>query len=295
MRSSACAGSTTSMRNWTPRAPCSAPGCKVWSTRARWSGGPIRNMPTGRCTSSPRPAGRCGPPYMPSAPGAPGMPAATTGRGCSSGTRTVGSRPARAMSSRVGARKCDGIEQIWPAAPVVAALRQGHEPLLAAADHEQVHRLTEQPLLLAERVAAHLEQVAERGPLMIAVDDMQWADRVSRFVLRTLLARSVGLPIVLALAGREPAITSEMALPETDAVEHLSLDPLGFADVIAVARDRLGRMPDESTSRLLRTADGNPFLIMQLIEGPPGTAAPAAGFAGPGHNRLPPPHPSSPA
>ena len=199
-------------------------------------------------------------------------------------TETI--RQARAMSYRVGSSKCDAIEQIWPAAPVVAALRQGHEPLLAAADHEQVHRLTEQPLLLAERVAAHLEQVAERGPLMIAVDDMQWADRVSRFVLRTLLARSVGLPIVLALAGRDPAITSEMALPETDAVEHLSLDPLGFADVIAVARDRLGRMPDESTSRLLRTADGNPFLIMQLIEGPPGTAAPAAGFAVTVHNRL---------
>src|SRR6266436_5424948 len=169
-------------------------------------------------------------------------------------------RQARAMSYRVGSSKCDAIEQIWPAAPVVAALRQGHEPLLAAADHEQVHRLTEQPLLLAERV--------------------------SRFVLRTLLARSVGLPIVLALAGRDPAITSEMALPETDAVEHLSLDPLGFADVIAVARDRLGRMPDESTSRLLRTADGNPFLIMQLIEGSPGTAAPAAGFAVTVHNRL---------
>ena len=190
------------------------------------------------------------------------------------------------MSYRVGSSKCDAIEQIWPAAPVVAALRQGREPLLTAADYEHVHRLTEQPLLLAERVAAHLEQVAERGPLMIAVNDVQWADRVSRFVLRTVLARSVGLPIVLALAGRDPAIASEMALHETDAVEHLSLDPLGFADVIAVARDRLGRMPDESTSRLLRTADGNPFLIMQLIEGPHGTAAPAAGFAVTVHNRL---------
>ncbi|HEX9525901.1 MAG TPA: ATP-binding protein, partial [Streptosporangiaceae bacterium] len=83
-------------------------------------------------------------------------------------------RQARAMSYRVGRSKCDAIEQIWPAAPVVAALQQDHEPLLAAADYEQVHRLTEQPLLLAERVAAHLEQVAGRGPLMIAVDDMQW-------------------------------------------------------------------------------------------------------------------------
>ena len=195
-------------------------------------------------------------------------------------------RQARAMSYRVGSSKCDAIEQIWPAAPIMATLRQGREPLLAAADYEQMHPLTQQPLLLAERVAAHLQQVAERGPLMIAVDDVQWADRVSRFVLRTLLARSVGLPIVLALAGRDPAIASEMALPETGAVEHLSLDPLGFADVIAVARDRLGRMPDESTSRLLRTADGNPFLIMQLIEGSPGTAAPAAGFAVTVHNRL---------
>src|SRR5260370_995872 len=248
MRSSACAGSTTSTRTWTPRARCSAPGYKVWSTRACWSGDPTRNMRAECCTSSPRPAGRCGPPCTPSAPGAPAMPAAT-GHRSSSDTRRLGSRSPTPPA----------------AASLVAALREGREPLLAAADFEPMHRLTERPLLRAERVAAHLEQVAERGPLIVAVDDVQWADRVSRFVLRTVLARSVGLPIVLAQAGRDPAIASETALPETDSVEHLSLDPLGFADVIAVARDRLGRMPDESTSRLLRTAHPNPFLIIQPL------------------------------
>jgi hypothetical protein len=45
---------------------------------------------------------------------------------------------------------------------------------------------------------------------------VQWADRVSRFILRTLPARSAGKPIVLALAGRDPAIAADMALPETD-------------------------------------------------------------------------------
>ena len=195
-------------------------------------------------------------------------------------------RQARAMNYRVGSSKCDAIEQIWPAAPVVAALRQGREPLLTTAEYEQIHRYTERPLLLAERIAAHLERIAEYGPLLIAVDDVQWADRVSRFVLRTLLARCIGLPIVLALASRDPGIAGEMALPETDAVERLSLDPLGFADVIAMARDHLGRMPDESTSRLLKTADGNPFLIMQLIERSPGAGSLAAGFSVMVHNRL---------
>src|SRR5260370_1429756 len=122
-------------------------------------------------------------------------------------------RQARAMNYRVGSSKCDAIEQIWPAAPVVAALRQGREPLLTAAEYEQIHRYTERPLLLAERIAAHLERIAEYGPLLIAVDDVQWADRVSRFVLRTLLARCIGLPIVLALARRDPRIAGEMALP----------------------------------------------------------------------------------
>src|SRR5258705_5519124 len=87
-------------------------------------------------------------------------------------------RQARAMSYQVGSSKCDTIEQIWPAAPIMAALRQGREPLLAAADYERMLPLIQQPLLLAERVAAHLQQVAARGPLMIAVDDVQWADRV---------------------------------------------------------------------------------------------------------------------
>jgi predicted ATPase len=38
------------------------------------------------------------------------------------------------MKIRVGWSKCDPIEQVWPGAPVIAALRAGRDPWLISAD-----------------------------------------------------------------------------------------------------------------------------------------------------------------
>jgi DNA-binding CsgD family transcriptional regulator/nucleoside-triphosphatase THEP1 len=174
-------------------------------------------------------------------------------------------RQARVMGYRVGSSKCDEIEQIWPGAPIVAALRSGREPILTSPQYEDL--LTTQPLVLAERIAAHLEQVSRNHLLLLAVDDVQWADRVSRFVLRTVLTRTVGLPIVIVLASRDAAVADELtALQDGAAVEHIELAPLTTEDVLAIAQDRLGRAPDEHMRRLLLMADGNPFLITHFLD-----------------------------
>ena len=86
------------------------------------------------------------------------------------------------MKFRVGSSKCDPIEQVWPGAPVIAALRAGRDPLTTAEQYEQIAGLVSEPLLLADRVASRLEDLAVR-PLLIAIDDLQWADRVSRFLV----------------------------------------------------------------------------------------------------------------
>jgi len=62
--------------------------------------------------------------------------------------------------------------------------------------YEQIAGLVSEPLLLADRIASRLEDLAAVHPLLIAVDDLQWADRVSRFLLRSLLPRLAGLPVV---------------------------------------------------------------------------------------------------
>ncbi|WP_262060317.1 hypothetical protein [Streptomyces sp. STR69] len=76
-------------------------------------------------------------------------------------------------------------------------------------------------------------------------DDLQWADRVSRFLIRTLVPRLLGLPVVRLLSGRE------------------------------TAADLLGRdhVPGERTRRFLGASAGNPLLALELLDGPARTAA----------------------
>jgi DNA-binding CsgD family transcriptional regulator len=185
------------------------------------------------------------------------------------------------MKIRVGRSTCDPIEQVWPGAPVIAALRAGRDPLTLAAEYEQIAGAVSEPLLLADRIASRLEDIAAVQPLLIAIDDLQWADRVSRFLLRSLLPRLAGLPVVWMLASRDNPIGIDLASHDILRREHLQLAPLTTQDLAAMARDRLGRVPDERTRRYLDATGGNPFLASQVLDslarsaagGEPDTAA----------------------
>jgi DNA-binding CsgD family transcriptional regulator len=171
------------------------------------------------------------------------------------------------MKIRVGRSKCDPIEQVWPGAPVIAALRAGRDPLITTGEYEQIAGVIGEPLLLAERIASRLEDLATVDPLLIAIDDLQWADRVSRFLLRSLLSRLVGLPVVWMIASRDDSIGIDLAGHAVVRREYLQLAPLTTQDLAAMARDRLGRVPDERTRRYLGATGGNPFLATQILDG----------------------------
>src|SRR3984957_154047 len=152
------------------------------------------------------------------------------------------------MKIRVGRSKCDPVEQVWPGAPVIAALRAGRDPLTTAGEYEQIAGVVSEPLLLADRIASRLEDLAAVHPLLIAIDDLQWADRVSRFLLRSLLSRLAGLPVVWMFASRDDPIGIDLAAHDIVRSEYLRLAPLTTQDLAAMARDRLrggpgGRAP----------------------------------------------------
>ena len=170
------------------------------------------------------------------------------------------------MKIRVGRSKCDPIEQVWPGAPVIAALRAGRDPLTTAGEYEQIAGVVSEPLLLADRIASRLEDLATVHPLLVAIDDLQWADRVSRFLLRSLLSRLAGLPVVWMFASRDDSIGIDLAGHDIVRREYLRLAPLTTQDLAAMARDRLGRVPDERTRRYLHATGGSPFLATQVID-----------------------------
>jgi hypothetical protein len=131
------------------------------------------------------------------------------------------------MKIRIGRSKCDPIEQIWPGAPVIAALRSGQDPLTTAEQYEQIARVISEPLLLADRIACRLEDLAAVHPLLVAIDDLQWADQVSRFLLRSLLSRLAGLPVVWMFASRDDPIGIDLARHPTRVSSACAADHAG--------------------------------------------------------------------
>ncbi|MEV4127265.1 AAA family ATPase [Nocardia sp. NPDC049707] len=176
-------------------------------------------------------------------------------------------RQAERTGLRVAAGKCDRIGQVQLGAPVIALLRSGRDPLLTGESYKRIVRLAGEPLLLVEAVADELESLAADGPLLIAVDDVHWVDRVSRFVLRGVIARMIGLPVVWVLSTREDGLDTEfLGHDDATGVQELRLAPLTLSDLTTIAQDRLGRIPDQRLRGYLDAIGGNPLLAVQIID-----------------------------
>jgi DNA-binding CsgD family transcriptional regulator/tetratricopeptide (TPR) repeat protein len=177
----------------------------------------------------------------------------------------------RELAFAVGLSKAEEFDQIAPMAPLLLALRSGSAPLLSRDDFAELAPLYQQQLWLVERLTATLEQRATRSPLLIAIDDAQWVDRLTLFALRIMPPHLVGSPIVWLLASRlhppHPADEIIASVFPDVPVETIQLGPLTAAAIDEMALDRNGAVPDARLSELLRRADGYPFLAVDLLDG----------------------------
>jgi DNA-binding CsgD family transcriptional regulator len=176
-------------------------------------------------------------------------------------------RQAAHMNIRLARSKCDEIEQASPGAPMVGLLRTGRDPLLAAPEFQEISALTAEPLLLVDRIAGYLARLADGQRLLLAVDDVQWADRVSRYALRSLISRLVGVPVVWVLASRSDDVGRAVSAADSVEVEHIRLGPLSDSAIADIARDRLGPNLDARVEQMLDAAGGSAFLAVQIIDG----------------------------
>jgi DNA-binding CsgD family transcriptional regulator len=171
----------------------------------------------------------------------------------------------------VGSGKAEHGDQIAPGAPLLVALRSGPHPLLPADAFASLAPLYDKPLWLVDRIGALLEELANHGPVLVAIDDVQWADRLTRFALRVLPARLSGSPVVWAMTSRwAPSAALDEVIAGADdstTITRITLGPLGAADIDDIAADRLGAQPSAQTRSLLAGVGGNPFWAVQVIEG----------------------------
>ncbi len=114
--------------------------------------------------------------------------------------------------------------------------------------------------------------MAQEAPLLLAVDDLHWADDPSQRFVAHLAHRLDGLPVLLVVTVREPA--SATAGARTPA-EGLSDEPtaailrpsaLGAAACAELVRDRLGGQPAPAFQAACRElSGGNPLLLHALM------------------------------
>jgi DNA-binding CsgD family transcriptional regulator len=116
--------------------------------------------------------------------------------------------------------------------------------------------------------------LAARGPLLIAVDDVHWADAPSLRWLSHLAARIDGLPAALLLGVRdgpdEPALLDE--LRASPGGTQLRLGPLGRDATATLVRGWAGERADVRLCQACHASTGgNPFLLASLATALRGT------------------------
>jgi predicted ATPase/class 3 adenylate cyclase len=112
-----------------------------------------------------------------------------------------------------------------------------------------------------DAVATLLRALAAEGPLLIVLDDLQWA---SEELLEAIgeVARRLRGPIMLVLVGREAS-----DVPGAPAPRLVTLDPLDETTAHRLLRAYLGggELADPLRSAMLGRAQGNPYFLAELL------------------------------
>jgi DNA-binding CsgD family transcriptional regulator len=172
---------------------------------------------------------------------------------------------------RTGHGTSDPIEAVVDLAPLTEALFAGDPPLLDRAALPEAHASLEQRFWLLQDIQGLLERAAMDGPILVCLDDLQWADNGTAAALRWLLPRLADLPVAWLLAirpgqGSAQLLAALARLGEAGA-EVLRLEPLADAAVERVMADILEAEPDTPLLRAAGQAHGNPFLLVEYVRG----------------------------
>ena len=113
-----------------------------------------------------------------------------------------------------------------------------------------------------------LREAATQGPVLIAIDDVQWLDGSTAGALAFALRRLTDEPIGWLLAVRGSASTLPLgigrALPD-ERVGRLSIEPLSVDELAELVRARLGTsFPPAILHAMHETSGGNPFFALEI-------------------------------
>lgn len=125
---------------------------------------------------------------------------------------------------------------------------------------------SEQLLKTAEDAIAALLRATERHPIVIALDDLQWADEASLHLLRLLVSEVTALRLLILATARDPDQGTPFestlgSIVGRSAVTLLRLPPLSRAEVAEYLGDHPG---GRTAAWVYRQSGGNPLYVREL-------------------------------
>jgi ATP/maltotriose-dependent transcriptional regulator MalT len=113
-----------------------------------------------------------------------------------------------------------------------------------------------------------IERLCDEGPVLLAIDDLQWLDPSSMHVLAFVARRLTGPAGLLASVRTDPgegAAAGWLQMPRPEAVNRIRLDPLNLVDLHTAVSSRLRRpFSRPAIGRIHQVSGGNPFYAIEL-------------------------------
>ena len=178
---------------------------------------------------------------------------------------------ARTLSFRTGFGAAEPGHSAVELAVLMEALFGGAESLVERTALGLRDGSREEQFWLLTDVQTLMERAALRQPLLVCLDDVQWADAGCGFALRMLTQWLASLPVAWMIAVRPnqgvPQIRRALAELTAAGAATIPLTPLKASAVAEVAADVLGAPVGGDLLRTLADVQGNPFLIVDLLAG----------------------------
>jgi DNA-binding CsgD family transcriptional regulator len=158
-----------------------------------------------------------------------------------------------------------------PFGVILSALAAGDEPLVNPRALRELSGSPDQRFWLLQELQDQVERAAASRPVMIMLDDLQWADEASLSAVATLPRHTASHRVLWLLAIRSsdpgPAVLSAIARLEAAGALSLNLPGLDEDAVGEITRDILGAPPDPALRKVLNGVHGQPFLLVELLRG----------------------------
>jgi DNA-binding NarL/FixJ family response regulator len=175
------------------------------------------------------------------------------------------------MSFRVGLGTAEPGRSAVELEALLQALFNGDQPLLDPRDLARLQPAATETFWLLRDIHALLQEAAAEGPLLICLDDLQWAGNSHASAMRQLPKRLATAPVAWALAFRPnqglPLVLDAKNELLAEGAEYVSLGPLDRDAITEMAADVLGAQPNEALLEKAAHVHGSPFLLMEFFRG----------------------------